>query len=52
MVNYPFLQKGALIGVTAPSSGISTKLHDLLKQTCDRMEEKGYLVDCGETVWT
>ncbi|ALF10882.1 S66 family peptidase [Parageobacillus thermoglucosidasius] len=52
MIKYPFLKKGATIGVTAPSSGVKAELHPMLKQTCESMERKGYKVVCGETVWT
>lgn len=52
MIQYPILKKGATIGVTAPSSGVETQLHPVLKQACESMERKGYKVVCGETVWT
>ncbi|MGG4492496.1 S66 family peptidase [Brevibacillus reuszeri] len=52
MITYPFLVKGATIGVTAPSSGVSVGLHNLLKQACDRLEQRGYRVAVGETAWT
>lgn len=52
MINYPFLEKGATIGVTAPSSGVSPDLHHLIKQSCKSLKKKGYRVVCGETVWT
>ncbi|PGZ95220.1 LD-carboxypeptidase [Bacillus pseudomycoides] len=52
MIKYPFLQKGATIGVTAPSSGVDVALHNMFKQSCENMERKGYTVVCGETVWT
>lgn len=52
MIQYPFLQKGATIGVTAPSSGVNSALHNMFKQSCESMERKGYTVVCGETVWT
>ncbi|MGG0275814.1 S66 family peptidase [Bacillus rhizoplanae] len=52
MIKYPFLQKGATIGVTAPSSGVDEALHNMFKQSCESMERKGYTVVCGETVWT
>lgn len=51
MISYPLLGQGATIGVTAPSSGVREDLHDLLKQACLRMEEKGFGVIRGETVW-
>lgn len=52
MIHYPLLHKGATIGVTAPSSGVSTDLHELLRLACSRMEANGYSLICGETVWT
>lgn len=52
MITYPSLEKGATIGVTAPSSGVPVELHELVKLSCSRMEQKGYRVICGETVWT
>ncbi|SDM48937.1 Muramoyltetrapeptide carboxypeptidase LdcA (peptidoglycan recycling) [Fictibacillus solisalsi] len=52
MIIYPSLEKGATIGVTAPSSGLSSELHPLLKQAIERMEKAGYKVVCGETPWT
>ncbi|MDZ5472379.1 S66 peptidase family protein [Bacillus sp. 31A1R] len=51
MINYPFLEKGATVGVTAPSSGVPSELHDVLKTACNRMEEKGYKVIIRETTW-
>ncbi|WP_243296736.1 S66 family peptidase [Bacillus litorisediminis] len=52
MIKYPYLEKGATIGVTAPSSGVPAELHDMFKLACSRMEMKGFKVICGETVWT
>ena len=52
MITYPFLEKGAAIGVTAPSSGVEAELHELIKQSCERMKLKGFQIICGETVWT
>ncbi|MCH6268026.1 S66 family peptidase [Neobacillus citreus] len=52
MITYPFLKKGATIGVTAPSSGVPVNLHDVVKQACSRLEQKGFQTICGETVWT
>ncbi|TCS94683.1 S66 family peptidase [Hazenella coriacea] len=52
MIRYPFLTKGATIGITAPSSGVPTELHDMFKLACSRMEEKGFRTVCGDTVWT
>ncbi|WP_028560421.1 LD-carboxypeptidase [Paenibacillus pinihumi] len=52
MITYPYLKEGAAIGVTAPSSGVSPQLHELLKRSRQRMEEQGYNVQFGDTVWT
>jgi muramoyltetrapeptide carboxypeptidase len=51
MIKYPFLKKNATIGVTAPSSGVPSFLHDMFKQAIDRMEKRGYQVTVGDTVW-
>jgi muramoyltetrapeptide carboxypeptidase len=52
LIKYPRLIQGATIGVTAPSSGVNIELHNMFKQACKRMEEKGFKIHCGETVWT
>ncbi|QDP99628.1 LD-carboxypeptidase [Lysinibacillus fusiformis] len=52
MIKYPFLEERTTIGVTAPSSGVPTELHELLKTACSRMETKGYKVIIGDTAWT
>jgi len=52
MIKYPYLKKGATIGVTAPSSGVKAELHDLIKLSINRLEMKGFNVICGETIWT
>ncbi|MEH7072922.1 S66 family peptidase [Neobacillus drentensis] len=52
MITYPYLKKGATIGVTAPSSGVPSPLHDVLKLACSRMEQRGFRTDIGETTWT
>ncbi|MFC5530943.1 S66 family peptidase [Cohnella yongneupensis] len=52
MIRYPYLEEGATIGVTAPSSGVGVELHDLIDLSCSRMKAKGYDVIVGETVWT
>ncbi|MBM7663470.1 muramoyltetrapeptide carboxypeptidase LdcA involved in peptidoglycan recycling [Bacillus mesophilus] len=52
MIKYPTLSKGATIGVTAPSSGVPSSLHNMFKLACDCMSSRGYTVVCGETVWT
>lgn len=51
MIKYPFLEEGATIGVTAPSSGVQDELHDTLKLACKHMEMKGFNIIIGETVW-
>ncbi|MDR7078103.1 muramoyltetrapeptide carboxypeptidase LdcA involved in peptidoglycan recycling [Neobacillus niacini] len=52
MITYPFLEKKATIGVTAPSSGVEPELYDLVKLSCSRLEGQGFRVICGDTVWT
>lgn len=52
VINYPLLMSGATIGVTAPSSGVETELHDLIGSAITRLEQKGFTIICGETVWT
>lgn len=52
MIRYPKLKRNARIGVTAPSSGVPSMLHVMFKQSCERMEQRGYEVICGSTVWT
>lgn len=52
MIKYPFFEKNSKIGVTAPSSGVPLDLHNIFKQACRRMEDYGYKVICGDTVWT
>jgi len=52
MIRYPILEKGATIGVTAPSSGVREELHDLLALARSRMEERGFPVIFGNTIWT
>jgi len=52
MITYPFLEKGAMIGVTAPSSGVEPELHELIKQSCERMKLNEFNVICGDTIWT
>lgn len=51
MIKYPFLEKRATIGVTAPSSGVPKELHGLVKDACDRLKSKGFDIICGDTVW-
>jgi len=52
MIKYPVLEKGATIGVTAPSSGLKNVHHDAFKLACSRMKMKGFNIIFGETVWT
>lgn len=52
MIKYPILEKGATIGITAPSSGVPTELHGLLHAAINSMEMKGFNIICGETAWT
>ncbi|MEJ8305080.1 S66 peptidase family protein [Saccharibacillus sacchari] len=52
MIRYPLLEPGATIGVTAPSSGVSPDMHELLKQAMRRMENQGFAVSGGDTIWT
>ncbi|MDQ0088069.1 muramoyltetrapeptide carboxypeptidase LdcA involved in peptidoglycan recycling [Paenibacillus anaericanus] len=52
MIKYPFLKEEATIGITAPSSGVGSELHGLIKDACNRMNAKWFNVICGETVWT
>ncbi|MET3683450.1 muramoyltetrapeptide carboxypeptidase LdcA involved in peptidoglycan recycling [Alkalibacillus flavidus] len=52
MIQYPFLEKGMTVGVTAPSSGVPSELQGLLHSAFKRMEEKGYSIQSGETPWT
>jgi muramoyltetrapeptide carboxypeptidase len=52
MITYPYFKKGATIGVTAPSSGMPTELHELVTLACSRLDKEGYQTTCGETVWT
>lgn len=52
MIKYPVFEKGATIGVTAPSSGVEAAQHEMLKLARSRMEMRGYRVEFGSTVWT
>jgi muramoyltetrapeptide carboxypeptidase len=52
MITYPHLKVGATIGVTAPSSGMPPELHELVKLACSRLEQKGFKITYGDTVWT
>lgn len=52
MIRYPIFEKGATIGVTAPSSGVREELHHLLALARSRMEERGFPLIFGNTIWT
>lgn len=52
MIKYPILEEGAIIGVTAPSSGVPIELHHLLKSAYESLENKGFDIISGETSWT
>lgn len=51
MLNYPILKRNGTIGITAPSSGVKKELHPILKEAIERMEARGFAVQCGETPW-
>ena len=51
-MKYPTFKMNGAIGVTAPSSGVETELHGLLKESQARLERDGFSVVMGETVWT
>lgn len=53
MVKYPpALEKDDEIAVTAPSSGVEEQLHMLVHKAKENVENKGFIVKIGETVWT
>ncbi len=53
MMRYPKgLQTGETIGVTAPSSGVDSELHDLIHHSKKQFENRGYNIEIGKTVWT
>ena len=53
MIRYPkALQTGQTIGITAPSSGVDSELHELVHLAKGQFENRGYQVEIGETVWT
>ncbi|ASA22884.1 S66 family peptidase [Paenibacillus donghaensis] len=52
MIKYPYLEPNTTIGVTAPSSGLKTELHPWMHAATSRLKAQGYVVNCGETVWT
>jgi muramoyltetrapeptide carboxypeptidase len=53
MIIYPKgLQEGQTIGITAPSSGVESELHNLVLESQKQFENRGYQIKIGETVWT
>lgn len=52
MIRYPLLKEGAVIGTTAPSSGVEVSIHDLIREASRRLESAGFQVIAGDTVWT
>ena len=52
MITYPILKEGATIGVTAPSSGVESELHELVHLANDQLKKKGFKIEYGNTVWT
>lgn len=52
MIRYPILEEGPTIGVTAPSSGVPSELHHLLKAAFSSLEKKGFNIISGDTSWT
>ncbi|MRX73458.1 LD-carboxypeptidase [Bacillus lacus] len=52
MIQYPVLAADAVVGVTAPSSGVPEELHDLLKTASMRLRRQGHEVIIQETAWT
>ncbi|WP_025784369.1 S66 peptidase family protein [Sporosarcina sp. D27] len=52
MITYPTLEMNVTIGVTAPSSGVPSELHELLNSAIKSMERKGFNIISDETVWT
>lgn len=43
MIQFPQLQKGQTIGVTAPSSGVQPSLHDMFQLSCERMKKEAMM---------
>ena len=46
-IRYPILVHGATIGVTAPSSGVPTELHPILKSAKKRLEAQQFPCNRG-----
>ncbi|AIQ69470.1 S66 family peptidase [Paenibacillus graminis] len=51
MITYPVTKKEATIGVTAASAGVGPQSVGVFGQACTRLEEKGYHILCGDTVF-
>lgn len=51
MITYPILKSGAVIGVTAPSSGVNKELHAILTAAIAKMKREGFSSVLGETPW-
>jgi len=51
MIRYPATTIKT-IGVTAPSSGVGSEHHELLKQAIARQEQNGFTFVTGDTAWT
>ncbi len=43
MIQFPQLQKGQTIGVTAPSSGVQPSLHDMFRLSCEQMKKEAMM---------
>ncbi|MCP1143340.1 S66 family peptidase [Lysinibacillus endophyticus] len=52
MITYPVLSEPVKIGVTAPSAGLHFDQYSLLERAVERMINKGYKVEIGNTCWT
>ncbi|MWV46442.1 LD-carboxypeptidase [Paenibacillus sp. HJL G12] len=52
MIRYPILKEGAVIGSTAPSSGVEQSMHGLIREAVSRLESAGFNMVVGDTVWT
>ncbi|WP_080849185.1 S66 family peptidase [Cytobacillus gottheilii] len=52
MITYPEFHKNGRICITAPSSGVPESMHQLLRQAIQKMQNKGYAIQAGETSWT
>lgn len=52
MIKYPLLKENAVIGVTAPSSGVPEALHPILKEAVDILSKEGFSLNVLDTPWT